>query len=258
MLPPSFDARVIRTRALSPSVREIAFERVDGQRFDFDPGQWVSLVLPVPPAPRAESASPDAEAPRELRRAYSIASPPSGDASFDIAVTRVDAGAGSAALHALSPGDVVRAIGPQGFFTRRPDEPQPSLLIGTGTGVAPLRSMLRAAEASRVPVWLLFGGREEHDLLYRDELAAVVARRKAPHAPFRVEQTLSRGSASWEGRRGHVQIHARELYEELARTTGSEPHVYICGLERMVGGVRALFRQEMGLPRQLVHSERYD
>jgi CDP-4-dehydro-6-deoxyglucose reductase, E3 len=240
MLPPTFDARVTRVRSLSPSVRELVFERADGATFDFEPGQWVSMVLPL-----AEG---------EIRRAYSIASSPHGDASFEIAVTRVDAGAGSSFLHDRAPGDVVRVIGPQGFFTRPREAAPPALFIGTGTGIAPLRSMIQAAAVDGVPLWLLFGGREEHDLLYGEELAALALQ----HPSVRIVQTLSRGSPSWTGRRGYVQVHARELYEELRASAPVPPHVYICGLERMVGAVRELFRMEMGLPRQLVHSERYD
>jgi ferredoxin-NADP reductase len=241
MTPPSFDVRVVRTRELSPSVRELVFAREDGAVFAFEPGQWVSLVLPV--------------ASGEVRRAYSIASSPSSDSSFAVAVTRVENGAGSNLLHELLPGSIVRAVGPQGFFTRDEASAQPALFIGTGTGIAPLRSMVGGAVGrSSAPLWLLFGGREEHDLLYREELAELAAR----HPSFRVEETLSRGSLSWAGRRGYVQAHARSLYEALAATTSTPPHVYVCGLERMVGAIRALFRQEMGLPRQLVHSERYD
>jgi CDP-4-dehydro-6-deoxyglucose reductase len=227
-------------RTLSPSVRELVFERTLGAAFDFEPGQWVSLVLPLPEG--------------EVRRAYSIASAPRGDAAFEIAVTRVDAGAGSVFLHGRQAGDVVRVIGPQGFFTRARQAAPPALFIGTGTGVAPLRSMILAAATDGVPLWLLFGGREEHDLLYREELAALAAK----HPNVRVMQTLSRGSPSWTGLRGYVQTHARLLYEELLEQGGVPPHVYICGLEKMVGAVRELFRKEMGLPRQLVHSERYD
>ena len=53
----------------------------------------------------------------------------------------------------------------------------------------------------------------------------------------------------------------RELMDSLAAlpaSTGREPHAYICGLERMVGSVRELLRKDMGLPRQRVHTERYD
>ena len=250
MVPETFDARVVHTRPLSPSVREIGFARVDGAPFDFEPGQWVSVIL------EAHAGDPLTE----VRRAYSVASPPRGDPSFELAVTRVTEGAASNALHALPVGAVVRVIGPQGFFTRPLETAAPSLLIGTGTGLAPLRSMLLSAvrarphASERVPMWLLFGGRQEHDLLYGDELAALAATDDA----VRVEQALSRASDAWRGRRGYVQAHARELYEELARSVAVPPHVYVCGLERMVGAVRTLLRKEMGLPRQLVHSERYD
>jgi ferredoxin-NADP reductase len=242
MIPPTFDARVTAARTLSPSVRGLTLERADGAPFDFEPGQWVSLLIDTEEG--------------EVRRAYSVASAPRPDATFDLAVTRVESGVASRVLHALDVGDVVRVIGPQGFFTRPTMGGPPSLLVGTGTGVAPLRSMLQATSGSPAsePVWLLFGGREEHDLLYRDELEALVA--GSPR--LRVIQTLSRGSAGWTGRRGYVQVHARELYDELRAAASAPPHVYICGLERMVGAVRALFRQDVGLPRQLVHSERYD
>src|SRR3954447_2508533 len=102
--PPTFDVRLAGGRMLSPQVRELTFERVDGAPFGFQAGQWVSLVLPL-----AEG---------EARRAYSIASPPLGDAKFEIAVTRVADGPGSSFLHALADGATLRAIGPQGFFTR--------------------------------------------------------------------------------------------------------------------------------------------
>jgi NAD(P)H-flavin reductase len=75
---------------------------------------------------------------------------------------------------------------------------------------------------------------------------------------FRFEPTLSQAAAGWGGRRGYVQTHVRELWDELTGRGLGPVHAYICGLERMVGSVRELLRQEMGIPRQQVHSERYD
>jgi len=241
-VPPTFDARLVRARPLSSSVRELRFERVDGAPFVFDPGQWVSLVLPLPDG--------------ELRRAYSIASPPDASPRFDIAVTHVKEGPGSTYLHGIEPGTELRAEGPQGFFTRPPAGAPPALFVGTGTGVAPLRSMLRDALArgGATPLCLLFGVRSENDILYRDEFFAIAR----AHPQVRVEVTLSRPSDSWSGRRGYVQLHVRELYESLAGTGPGAPHVFVCGLERMVGAVRELVRKGMGLPRVCVHSERYD
>jgi ferredoxin-NADP reductase len=239
--PPTFDLRLERSRMLTPFVRELRFERVDGSAFAFEAGQWVSIVLPLPEG--------------EGRRAYSIASRPDGGAGIDIAVTKVDGGPGSTYLHAMREGEVVRAIGPQGFFTRPINARHPSLFIGTGTGVTPLRSMITDALATgdTSPMTLLFGVRHPEDQLYRGEFLALAEE----HPNFRVEFTLSRGDDA-TSRRGYVQTHVEELWRELEAKNAGSPHAYVCGLERMVGAVRSLLRKEMGVDRKQVHTERYD
>jgi len=192
-----------------------------------------------------------------MRRSYSIASSPDGSPRFEIAVTHVQGGPGSTRLHAMQPGAILRFVGPQGFFTRSvAPSASPALMIATGTGVTPMRSMLRAAAAhgSRAAVWLLLGVRHEEDMLYGDEFRALARE----HAFFRFEPTLSQPRALWEGKRGYVQAHVRGLWNDLAARGEGPPHAYVCGLERMVGSVRDLLRKEIGLPRQQVHSERYD
>jgi CDP-4-dehydro-6-deoxyglucose reductase len=241
-----FTSRLVASRSLAPAVREMVFERSDDKPFRFYPGQWVNLVLPLPGG--------------EIKRAYSIASPP-GDGTrarrFEIAVTRVTDGPGSQYLHQLAEGATLRAIGPQGLFTRTPEEASPSIFIGTGTGVTPLRSMIAAAIAAGAgePLWLLFGARHEEDVLYRDELAALAA----AHPNVRYEITLSRPGPTWTGRRGYVQAHLPELFHALRGAVGpAPPHAYVCGLDRMVSSVRERLRNELGLDRKHVHTERYD
>src|SRR5262245_5282450 len=95
-----FDARLAHARKIRPSVRHFEFERVDGKAFEFLPGQWLNLMLPLPSG--------------EIKRAYSIASPPNGTASFELAITHVEGGPGSEHLHRLAEGATLRAIGPQG------------------------------------------------------------------------------------------------------------------------------------------------
>ncbi|HXN31658.1 MAG TPA: FAD-dependent oxidoreductase [Polyangiaceae bacterium] len=243
--PPMFEARLVHARRLSPNVRELAFERVDGSPMVFEPGQWVNVLLPN------ELAAAGA-----TKRSYSIASPPDVSARFDIAVTRVQGGPASTWLHTVEPQAVLTFTGPQGFFTRLPEGAPPSLMIATGTGMTPMRSMMRAAVAkeARAPMWLLLGVRHENDLLYGDELRALAAE----HPFIGFEPTLSQPAGDWQGRRGYVQAHVRELWEKLVAASGSRPHAYVCGLERMVGSVRDLLRKEIGLPREQVHTERYD
>ncbi len=227
-LPPAFEARVVNGRALSPGVREVTFERADGQPMLFEPGQWLNLILPT---------APDA-----LKRSYSIASAPVGTPRFDIAVTRVQGGPGSTFLHDVQPGATMQCIGPQGFFTRAAASAAPSLFIATGTGVTPMRSMLQAALAAggKAPMWLLFGVRSDADVLYAEEMQAMAKQ----HPQVRFEPTLSRPGPAWTGRHGYVQAHVKELWAQLSALGAGEAHAYVCGLERMVGSVREILRTE--------------
>lgn len=240
--PPRFSADLVRAEALTPHVRRLVFARREPGPLAFAPGQWVNLFMPIAPG----------EAP--LRRAYSIASPPSADGTFELAVTRVEGGPGSNFLHALAVGSTLEVEGPQGFFTRDPAFASPTLFVATGTGYTPLRSMLLAAAAagSTTRTHLVLGTRHEHDLLYREEIEALAAR----HPWFTHTFTLSRPSDAWGGARGYVQAHVAGALTDLA--THGEPHVFACGLQRMVSAVRELVRKELEFPRERMHAERFD
>jgi CDP-4-dehydro-6-deoxyglucose reductase, E3 len=238
----TFDVRLARARKIAPAVRHLVFERTDGKAFDFVPGQWINLLLPLSSG--------------EIKRAYSIASPPNRTPSFDLAVTHVTGGAGSEYLHSIAEGTILRAIGPHGFFTRAADDSAPSLLIATGTGIAPIRSMVIAAADSgaTAPLWVLFGARHEEDILYRAEFEELT--RSSPQV--RYEVTLSKPHAKWKGRSGYVQRHVPELLGGLIAESRSPPHVFICGLDRMVSAVKSLCRNDLCVERKRVHVEAYD
>jgi CDP-4-dehydro-6-deoxyglucose reductase len=231
---------LLEAHALSPSVRALRFACVDGEPIGHVAGQWLNFDAKV--------------ATSVVRRAYSIASAPDAHhpEQFEIAVTRVDGGGGaSRALHALEPGDRVEVDGPHGFFTREQSRHLPALFIGTGTGLCPLRAMLQdeLADAHGPPLQLLFGCRTEADILWGDQLQAWAA----SHSRFSVHVTLSQGGASWPGLHGYVQTHLAQLIDPSNR-----PHVYACGLTKMVSDVRRTLKQDLGYDRKLIHSERYD
>jgi NAD(P)H-flavin reductase len=229
-------ARVVEARMLSPSVRSLRLALHDGP-LSFTAGQWVDLYVETGQGLQ--------------KRAYSIASAPD-DANLELAVTLVTEGAASPALHTLAEGSELMIDGPYGFFTHAEALAEtPCLFVATGTGLSPLRSMLFAWQkrVQRPPITLLFGVRTQADILWGEQLAGWA--RDCPE--FSLQVTLSRPEVGWTGRTGYVQNHV----SELARALG-EPHVFICGLNRMVSEVRALCKGDLGYDRRRIHSERYD
>lgn len=238
--------RVVQARMLSPSVRSLWLEVEGAAPFEHVPGQYVDLFVPPPRG-------------LVMRRPYSIASAPTAErpSRFEVAVTRVEGGVTSTALHAIPVGAVLDAEGPRGGFVRWPAmRDEPTLFVGAGTGLAPLRAMLQAelARAEGPPMTLLFGCRTEADVLWRDELLGW----SASHPRFRLAITLSRpappppGEAPWSGRAGYVQRHVAELLASSAPA-----RAFVCGLGDMVEAVSDAL-ERAGMPRAAIHTESYD
>lgn len=231
---------LVSARPLSPTVRSLVLRAVDGAPIEYVAGQWVDVLVPTPDG--------------IVKRAYSIASAPgrAGHGAIELAVTHVEGGPASTALHTLPVGSRLDVSGPQGFFTREgAPRDQAAVFVGAGTGLAPLRAMLQTelTEHAGPPLVLLFGCRTEQDILWHDDLRE--AERACPR--LRVEVTLSRAPAAWTGRRGHVQEHVAELVRPV-----TPAQVYVCGLSKMVQDVRRILKEELGLDRKAIHSERYD
>ena len=208
-------------------------------RFVFVTGQWLSF----------QQVKPDGE---ELTRAYSISSPPGDDARFALCLNRVQDGFMSNFLCDMKEGDEIRCQGPFGDFILRPPM-RDTILIATGTGIAPFRSMLHwlLGDESRHQgrqLWLLFGNRTEKDIYYHDEFLGLAAE----HPNFHYQPTLSRGSTEWQGLRGYVQEHVAGLAK--GRT---DMHAYVCGLDKMVTANRELLRS-LGWDRKSIRYEKYD
>jgi CDP-4-dehydro-6-deoxyglucose reductase, E3 len=231
------EAKVVDARMISSEVREITLD--GGADFRFKPGQWVSF--------RMHDAVQG-----KLTRAYSIASAPRDDARFEIAVTRVSSGPASGLLHSAQIGACLRMSEAQGEFALvGPDRPM--VMVATGTGVSPLRSMLldAAGRGQRLAqTRLLFGARGEQDLIYRQDFLTLQDRQPS----FRYVPTLSRAAESWNGLRGYVQAHVGPLVEQL----GGDTQLYICGLSEMIREVRAVARGQLGFSRDRIHTERFD
>ena len=226
-------ARLIEWRGIAPNTRHFEFEAHDWQAA-FVPGQFLSVTAAI--------------GDDEITRAYSIASPPGGK-RFALCANLVQDGRLSPFLFVLKAGDEIDFKGPYGaFILRRPVSD--SILVATGTGIAPFRSILfsKPREHPDRRFTLIFGVRHEEGLLYHDEFRALAE--ECPNFDYR--PTLTRPPESWRGRTGRVQQHTLE-----ALGNRREVDVYICGLREMVDDVRSKLKA-MGLDRKRIVYEKYD
>ena len=235
----TFTARLAQATVLSAVTKHLQFEMTSASRFNFVPGQWLSL----------KHTKADGE---EITRAYSIASPPADNARFALCLNRVQDGWMSNFLCDMKDGDEISCQGPFGDFILRPPM-RDTIFIATGTGVAPFRSMLHwlLADATRHlgrQLWLVFGNRTEKDIYYHQEFLGLARE----HENFHYLPTLSRGAAEWQGLRGYVQEHVPTLAR--GRT---DAHAYICGLDKMVKANRELLKS-LGWDRKSILYEKYD
>jgi phenol hydroxylase P5 protein len=231
-------ARLDRIIALSPSVRAFHLTVTSGRRFDYEAGQWASFEIPVPGEPVP------------LVRAYSIACAPSDGSRIELCLNLAKGGQASHWFFGLKGGEEIDLFGPKGSFTLRRPVDAPVLFVAAGTGIAPIRAMLQSlvAEKAGVPITLLFGARDEGEILYRDELEALAVKQPG----FRFIPALSRPGPGWSGKRGYVQEHLAEVAgRDLSTTT------YVCGLKVMVADVKAKL-STMGFTADKVRYERYD
>ncbi len=218
----------------TPRVRTIFFDvpEWDGHRA----GQHLDVRLTAEDGYQAE-------------REYSIASAPGEPVS--ITVERLEDGEVSPYLtEELRAGDGIELRGPiGGYFVWGPEDGGPLLLVAGGSGVVPLRSMLRHRQqtGSDVPVRLLYSSRTLDDVIYREELDGAAD-------DVAVTFTLTRGQPpGWTGYSRRVDP---ELLADVAWPAADDAHAFVCGptsfVEAVAGGL-----VELGYPPRRVKTERF-
>ena len=202
-------------RPLNLSVAEVRFF-VTGKAFTFRPGQY--MIFSVPGSPHA------------IRRSYSISTPPSDARHFEVCVRAVPGGSGSNFIHRLRPGQQLTVEGPFGDFVLDEHSQRDIVMIATGTGISPIKSMLMhlLEQRSRRRVRLYFGLRHESDLFYTDLLRGL----KAHYPGFEYRIILSRADPeAWSGPRGRV---TDLIARHLAAKDAQDGEAYICGGRPMI------------------------
>ena len=185
---------------------------------------------------------------RELLLPYSIASAydPRKPGEFELAVA---VGAGADVMDGLPLGGELEVLEPAGEFTWQASPLPAALLVGAGTGIAPLRALIQAElqRESTTRVLLLAGHREAAHILFGDEFARLAAE----HPRFGFLPTLTGIGDGWSGLRGRVQAQLSEAVRSLGPLDA-----YVCGRADMVRDVSAQLLRE-GVPAARVRVEGY-
>ncbi len=219
-----FRAKVQQIRHLTSDIRELTLEIIEPAGFSFQAGQAIAVEVP------------DSNSTFPLRRYFSLASPPRSSTHVVLLVNSQDRGRGSTFLLEHPVGAEVQISGPYGSFLLRHEPEKELWFVGTGTGVAPLWSMISTLleNSSSQPIKLLWGLRNEADQYYLPELENWALH----HENFSYVLTLSKSSASWQGKKGRVT----DVLQELSAV--DHLSVYVCGNRAMVKEVSDLLQKK--------------
>lgn len=224
-------SRIESIELLASDVLKIMLRLPPTADFNFLAGQYLDVANPAD----------------GTRRSYSIASASATSKLLELQIRRVDQGAMSRYWFTQAKvGDLLRLRGPLGTFFLRSPADMEIVFLATGTGIAPVKSMLEslalqdAVKPDSIKVY--WGGRVEQDLYWDPSEAGV---------PMIYRPVLSRAGPEWTGARGHVQDVLLSDQPDLSRAV-----VYACGSDAMIRAAKKLLVVN-GLPPRRFYSDAF-
>ena len=213
------------------------------EKFTYEAGQFTSLFLTI-----------NGE---ELVRSYSLCTAPEVDDDFKITIKKVFKGKGSTFLvDQVKAGDQLWCSPPKGHFFRPPQQDCHFILIGAGSGITPLMSILKhtLAFSSGTKSTLIYSCRNQDQIIFEQELHKIEA--KYPDR-FQLIQILTRPKSGWEGLSGRLTPEVLDrLLSPLQNSDPLPKQAYICGpREFMTMSKDALIGQ--GMDKKDVHAEAF-
>ncbi len=235
-----YHGTVIRIEDESPNTKRFWVEIPELDSFEFKAGQFVTMDLPV----------------HEKRlhrwRSYSIANAPGEGNVLEFCIVFLEGGLATRYFfEEVKVGATLRFKGPDGGFVLPENLDKQIVMVCTGTGVAPFRSMLGDIDRRRIPfrhIHLIFGARYENGILYRKEFEEL--QQKWPN--FRYDIALSR-EPGWAGYKGYVH----QVYLEQYARKSPDIDFYLCGWSNMIDDAVANLIVKLGYDRSQIHYELY-
>ena len=234
------EAKVIAIEDMSQYTKKYLLKCEAEILTSFRPGQFITLDLPIH------------EKRTQRWKSYSIANLPTPDNPIiELCIVYLEGGLASEYLfNEVKIGDILTFKGPSGVFTYPESNSLKMVMVCTGTGIAPFRSMLmylNTLESWPHDVHLIFGTRTKEGILYREELEELATTNER----FTYDVALSRDD-DWIGHKGYV--HA--IYEAHYPDAREDVLFYICGWTAMVDEARHRL-EKSGYTKQQVRFELY-
>ena len=215
------------------------FRAPSGAWFDYEPGQFVTLDLPVPGG--------------NVQRTYTISSSPSRPLSISVTVKAQAASIGTRwMLDHLRPGMRIKAFGPAGIFSFHRHPARKYLFISAGSGITPLMSMTTWAwdQAQDTDIVFVHAARRPSEIIFRDRLEQFAARVPGLQLRFTVEEPEP--FRTWTGYQGRMN----SLMLGLMAPDYLEREVFCCGPEPFMQAVRDMLIA-LGFDMERYHQESF-
>lgn len=233
----TFTGKVAGVETLTHDIRRLTIQLDTPMKFWA--GQYVDLTIPS----------------LGVTRAYSMANAPSEPSRLQFIIKKFPNGAFSSLLDGgLAPGTAIVAKGPYGSCFRRENRNGPMILVGGGSGMSPLWSILTDhIESGEVrPIRFFYGARTKADLFLLEEFAAIAA--SLPDFKFIPALSDTNAGDAWGGERGFIhEVAARTL---LAEALSGEMDAYSCGPPPMIDAVIPVL-QVAGVEPSHIHFDKF-
>ncbi len=214
-------ARVIEKTLMAPDVMRIRLKLPEAQRLQFLAGQYLEIL-----------------APGGKRRAFSIASPPQSEDIIELHIRHVEGGGyTSGVFNELKERDILRFEAPLGtFFVRNDKTDRPLLMVGGGTGFAPLKSMIESllSDGDTRPLHLVWGAATQAELYLHEQVKQW--ERDNAHIQYTSALAATGGGKGTDSFTGLVHEAVLDAYPDL-----SAFDIYISGPPAMVETGRKAF-----------------
>jgi CDP-4-dehydro-6-deoxyglucose reductase len=187
------------------------------------------------------------------RRSFSMANAPHADELLELHIRQVAGGSFTEHVFGkMKERDILRLEGPLGSFFLREDSAKPIVLVASGTGFAPIKSIIESSVHRQVtrPMVLYWGARRPKDL-YLNALAEKWAREQ-PNFRYVPVISEARPEDAWTGRTGFVH---RAVMEDLPDLSAHQ--VYACGVPIMVDSARRDFIAQCKLPEDEFYADSF-